>query len=140
MAFVFKSVPLTVKLLGPATDPTHVFAKLVMVVAFKTGVVADDTVHVRFTSSIPMPWSLPMWLESSHFNIKNSLFANVKPGMEKLATETLLAAAFPSKVPAVDNTGVDNVRPVIAIQPLGVFTFAAKLGGFKLSILTALVL
>lgn len=55
MAFVFKSVPLRVKLFGPDTDPTHVFAKLVMVVAFKTGVVADETVQVIFTSSIPIP-------------------------------------------------------------------------------------
>ena len=114
-----KSLPVKVKLLGPAVVFRQPAPKEVREDADKLGTVVVETVQLIFTSSIPKPWSVVTWFESSHLIIKNSLLANVNPGIVKSEIETLFAARLPSKAPAVPEViGLFNVKPGTCVQPL----------------------
>ena len=75
----------------------------------------------------------------------NSLLAKFNPGIEILETDTLLAAAFPSKGPcAVVLIGVFNVSAGIFVQPfialMSTGGMANVSGGFKAVKVDVLVL
>jgi hypothetical protein len=66
----------------------------------------------------------------------NSLLAKFKPGIEMFETETLLAAAFPSRALAGTTfTGVFNVNAGIFVQPFIALISTGGIvnvsGGFK---------